>query len=169
MEKVAHKVSQILKRPSQEEFPESTLPPFKPLPKIQLHRESSLPRIEVDRPITPSSPKTSLNSRPMSPYPQYQTLQYAKGSNVQDYESNRGQKIPPNAKKLRVRSFLWVKPTTSGLDSALYNQVGYRIFSWGEHIVVVAVATCLCYHSKKQSIIASVVLEGQLYVSSWQG
>jgi len=123
MEKVAHKVSQILKRPSQEEFPESTLPPFKPLPKIQLHRESSLPRIEVDRPSTPSSPKTSLNSRPMSPYPQYQTLQYAKGSNVQDYESNRGQKIPPNAKKLRVRSFLWVKPTTSGLDSALYNQL----------------------------------------------
>jgi len=123
MEKVAHKVSQILKRPSQEEFPESNLPPFKPLPKIQLHRESSLPRIEVDRPITPSSPKTSLNSRPMSPYPQYQTLQYAKGSKVQDYESNRGQKIPPNAKKLRVRSFLWVKPTTSGLDTALYSQL----------------------------------------------
>lgn len=59
----------------------------------------------------------------MSPYPQYQTLQYAKGSKVQDYESNRGQKIPPNAKKLRVRSFLWVKPTTSGLDTALYSQL----------------------------------------------
>ena len=123
MEKVAKKVSQILKRPSQEEFPESVLPAFKPLPKIQLHRESSLPRIEVDRPHTTLSPKTSLNSRPMSPYPQYQTLSYEKGLKNADYESNRGQKIPPNAKKLRVRSFLWVKPTTTGIDTTLYNQV----------------------------------------------
>lgn len=123
MEKVAQKVSQIKKRLSQEEFPESVLPAFKPLPKIQLQRESSLPRIEVDRPHTPASPKTSLNSRPMSPYPQYQTLSYANGVKIPDYESNRGQKIPPNAKKLRVKSFLWVKPTTTGIDTALYNQL----------------------------------------------
>jgi len=123
MEKVAEKVSQIIKRASQEEFPESVLPAFKPLPKIQLHRESSLPRIEVDRPHTPLSPKTSLSTRPMSPYPQYQTLSYANGVKIPDYESNRGQKIPPNAKKLRVKSFLWVKPTTSGMDTTLYNQL----------------------------------------------
>jgi len=124
MEKVAEKVSKILKRPSQEEFPESVLPAFKPLPKIQLQRESSLPRIEVDRPHAPISPKTSLNSRPMSPYPQYNTLTYTNGVKIPDYESNRGQKIPPNAKKLRVRSFLWVKPTSAtGIDTALYNQL----------------------------------------------
>jgi len=125
MEKVAQKVSQILKRPSQEEFPESTLPPFKPLPKIQLQRESSLPRIEVERPHTPVSPKTSLNSRSttITSYPPYQALEYAKNLKSADFESNIGQKIPPNAKKLRVRSFLWVKPTTSGVDSTLYNQL----------------------------------------------
>jgi len=123
MEKVAQKVSQILKRPSQEEIPESALPPFKPLPKFQLQRESSLPRIEVDRPHTPSSPKTSLSSRPSSPYPQYQAIAYANTTKTPDYESNRGQKIPPNAKKLRVKSFLWVKPTTTGIDTALYNQL----------------------------------------------
>jgi len=123
MEKIAEKVVQILKRPSQEEFPDSVLPAFKPLPKILLRRESSLPRIEVDRPHTPLSPKTSLNSRPMSPYPQYQTLSYAKDVKISEYESNRGQKIPANAKKLRVKSFLWVKPTTTGIETALYNQV----------------------------------------------
>ena len=128
MEKVAQKVSQILKRPSQEEIPESALPPFKPLPKFQLQRESSLPRIEVDRPHTPSSPKTSLSSRPSSPYPQYQAIAYANTTKTPDYESNRGQKIPPNAKKLRVKSFLWVKPTTTGIDTALYNQVISFIF-----------------------------------------
>jgi len=123
MEKIAEKVVQILKRPSQEEFPDSVLPAFKPLPKILLRRESSLPRIEVDRPHTPLSPKTSLNSRPMSPYPQYQTLSYAKDVKISEYESNRGQKIPANAKKLRVKSFLWVKPTTTGIETALYNQL----------------------------------------------
>jgi len=123
MEKVAEKVVQILKRPSQEEFPESVLPPFKSLPKILLRRESSLPRIEVDRPHTPLSPKTSLNSRPMSSLPHYQTLSYAKDVKTPDYESNRGQKIPANAKKLRVKSFLWVKPTTTGIETALYKQL----------------------------------------------
>ena len=63
MEKVADKVSQLVKRNSKEKLteniPDSPLPPFKPIPKIQLKRESSLPRIEVDRPATPVGPLAS--------------------------------------------------------------------------------------------------------------
>jgi len=104
------KMSQIFtKKPSLEEIPpDSVLPAFKPLPKIQLQRSSSLPRIEMpERPQTPSSPAV------------YQPLEIVKPSRggmatISDFESYRGQKIPPNAKKLRVRSFLWVKPITTG-------------------------------------------------------
>ena len=57
MEKVADKVSQLVKRNSREKLSlsEAPLPPFKPIPKIQLQRESSLPRIEVERPGTPAA------------------------------------------------------------------------------------------------------------------
>ena len=114
MEKVADKVSQLVKRNSKEKLtdPDSPLPPFKPIPKIQLHRESSLPRIEVDRPATPVAALASPSplSLPSAKLPQ------------NDY--SLGQIIPPNAKKLRVRSFLWVKPTTSSyIDTSIYYQV----------------------------------------------
>jgi len=116
MEKVADKVSQLVKRNSKEKLtdPDSPLPPFKPIPKIQLHRESSLPRIEVDRPSTPAG--TSGPTLPGKP------VQVAGKLAQNDY--SLGQIIPPNAKKLRVRSFLWVKPSSSsGLDTSIYYQL----------------------------------------------
>jgi len=114
MEKVADKVSQLVKRNSKEkltitEAEASNLPPFKPIPKIQLQRSSSLPRIEVDRPATPTTPTKSVQFQPSAKLPQ------------NDY--SLGQIIPPNAKKLRVRSFLWVKPSTSGMDTSIYYQL----------------------------------------------
>ena len=114
MEKVADKVSQLVKRNSKEKLSlsvsESPLPPFKPIPKIQLQRESSLPRIEVDRPATPLAEIPPLKLKP---------------SQSSDY--SLGQIIPPNAKKLRVRSFLWVKPSTGNIDTSIYYQVSSRI------------------------------------------
>ena len=108
MEKVADKVSQLVKRNSKEmlSLSESPLPPFKPIPKVQLQRESSLPRIEVERPATPLAELPPLKLKP---------------SPSSDY--SLGQIIPPNAKKLRVRSFLWVKPTNGNIDTSIYYQV----------------------------------------------
>merc|ERR1711971_1437403 len=110
MEKVADKVSQLVKRNSKEKLSlslsESPLPPFKPIPKIQLQRESSLPRIEVDRPATPLAEIPPLKLKP---------------SQSSDY--SLGQIIPPNAKKLRVRNFLWVKPSTGNIDTSIYYQL----------------------------------------------
>jgi len=117
MEKVADKVSQLVKRNSREKLSlsEAPLPPFKPIPKIQLQRESSLPRIEVERPATPAADlphkvKTrGLDTEITVKIPQ------------NDY--SLGQIIPPNAKKLRVRSFLWVKPTDGSIDFSIYYQL----------------------------------------------
>jgi len=108
MEKVADKVSQLVKRNSKEmlSLSESPLPPFKPIPKVQLQRESSLPRIEVERPATPLAELPPLKLKP---------------SPSSDY--SLGQIIPPNAKKLRVRSFLWVKPSTGNIDTSVYYQL----------------------------------------------
>lgn len=116
MEKVADRVSQLVKRNSKEKLtenvPDSPLPPFKPIPKIQLKRESSLPRIEVDRPATPVGALAS---------PSPLTLPSAK---LPKNDYSLGQIIPPNAKKLRVRSFLWVKPTASSyIDTSIYYQL----------------------------------------------
>jgi len=116
MEKVADRVSQLVKRNSKEKLtenvPDSPLPPFKPIPKIQLKRESSLPRIEVDRPATPVGALVS---------PSPLTLPSAK---LPKNDYSLGQIIPPNAKKLRVRSFLWVKPTASSyIDTSIYYQL----------------------------------------------
>jgi len=118
MEKVADKVSQLVKRNSKEKLTENVsdcpLPPFKPIPKIQLKRESSLPRIEVDRPSTPIGHLASSSPSPL-------TLPSAK---LPQNDYSLGQIIPPNAKKLRVRSFLWVKPTaSSGFDTSIYYQL----------------------------------------------
>jgi len=117
------KVSQILvKKPSLDEIPPDTmLPAFKPLPKIQLARSSSLPRIEMpDRPATPSTPTTANI---------YGSMDIVKPSGngmkpFSDIDSHRGQIIPPNAKKLRVRSFLWVKPISSSTyDTSVFAQL----------------------------------------------
>ena len=112
MEKVADKVSQLVKRNSKEKLSlsEPPLPAFKPIPKIQLQRESSLPRIEVERPATPLAELPPLKLKP---------------SPSSDY--SLGQIIPPNAKKLRVRSFLWVKPSDGNIDTSIYYQVSSRI------------------------------------------
>lgn len=120
MEKVADKVSQLVKRNSKEKLttnvdPDSSpLPPFKPIPKIQLQRSSSLPRIEVDRPSTPVSNLTQPNNK---------ILQFPPSAKLPQNDYSLGQIIPPNAKKLRVRSFLWVRPATGGLDTSIYYQV----------------------------------------------
>jgi len=108
MEKVADKVSQLVKRNSKEKLSlsEPPLPAFKPIPKIQLQRESSLPRIEVERPATPLAELPPLKLKP---------------SPSSDY--SLGQIIPPNAKKLRVRSFLWVKPSDGNIDTSIYYQL----------------------------------------------
>ena len=123
MEKVADKVSQLVKRNSKEKLtdPDTPLPAFKPIPKIQLHRSSSLPRIEVDRPATPSGTKgQNLPGKPV----------LVSGKLPQN-DYSLGQIIPPNAKKLRVRSFLWVKPSSSsGLDTSIYYQVQFEHFSF---------------------------------------
>ena len=117
MEKVADKVSQLVKRNSREKLSltEAPLPPFKPIPKIQLQRESSLPRIEVERPATPAADLGhKLKTR---------GLEMEKTVKIPDHDYSLGQKIPPNAKKLRVRSFLWVKPTDGNVDFSIYYQV----------------------------------------------
>ena len=108
LRKSAEKMSQLIRRPSQESITSdsSPIPPFKPIPKITLQRSSSLPRIEVERPSTPApAPAGLVTSKP------------------QQHDYSLGQNIPPNAKKLRVRSFLWVKPSVAGLDTSIYSQV----------------------------------------------
>jgi len=108
LRKSAEKMSQLIRRPSQESITSdsSPIPPFKPIPKITLQRSSSLPRIEVERPSTPApAPAGLVTSKP------------------QQHDYSLGQNIPPNAKKLRVRSFLWVKPSVAGLDTSIYSQL----------------------------------------------
>ena len=134
MEKVADRVSQLVKRNSKEKLtenvPDSPLPPFKPVPKIQLKRESSLPRIEVDRPATPVGALAS---------PSPLTLPSAK---LPKNDYSLGQIIPPNAKKLRVRSFLWVKPTASSyIDTSIYyqvNKISFLVIEATKKVFVVA-------------------------------
>jgi len=116
------KVHTLFKKPSLEEIKsDSNLPPFKPLPKIQLARSSSLPRIDMpERPQTPTTPSTPAI---------YGSADLVKPSGrgmeaISYMDCHRGQIIPPNAKKLRVRSFLWVKPIgTSTYDTAVFAQL----------------------------------------------
>lgn len=78
--------------------------------KIKLERVSSLPRIDVDRPRTPSfssipymTPKSSIS-----------------GSSSQSKADQNYDSIPtpPNTKKLRMRSFLWIKPESTAVSSS---------------------------------------------------
>ena len=138
MDKVADKVSQLVKRNSKEKLteaagPESPLPPFKPIPKIQLARADSLPRIEVERPATPAAAGGGA-----SPGHAGKSVQFPASavSAAKPSDYSLGQIIPPNAKKLRVRSFLWVKPSaSSGLDTSIYYQVAtFATFHTSIHI-----------------------------------
>jgi len=111
----------LVKKPSLDEIPPdiTTLPGFKPFPKLQLVRSSSLPRIEMpDRPATPTTPHI---------YGSFDIVRPCSSNGmkaISDIDSHRGQMIPPNAKKLRVRSFLWVKPISSSTyDTAIFAQL----------------------------------------------
>jgi hypothetical protein len=117
------KVHLLFKKPSLEEIPtDSVLPAFKPLAKVQLQRSSSLPRIDL-----PERPGTPVIAPPSPAI--YGTTDLVKPSGrcmsaISDVDSHRGQIIPPNAKKLRVRSFLWVKPiSSSSYDTAVFAQL----------------------------------------------
>lgn len=118
------KVHHLFKKPSLELIPpESVLPAFKPLAKVQLQRSSSLPRIDL--PERPGTPVAALPSPAI-----YGTTDLVRHSGtrcmsaISDINSHRGQIIPPNAKKLRVRSFLWVKPISSNsYDTAVFAQL----------------------------------------------
>lgn len=65
--------------------------------KIKLERVSSLPRIELDRPRTPSFSTSYTHSKRES----------------KTEQNNEAGATPPNTKKLRMRSFLWIKPESS--------------------------------------------------------
>ncbi|XP_023343142.1 solute carrier family 2, facilitated glucose transporter member 6 [Eurytemora carolleeae] len=79
------------------------------IPSVRLEREGSLPRIELGS-VTPTTPVRSLQYGPSFGIPKYN-----KGS-IEGY-------IPPNTKKLRMRSFLWVKPALESPASALFSQL----------------------------------------------
>jgi len=85
------------------------------IPHIKLEREGSLPRIELSTPSTPTTPTTP---RKMPVYP-------SSGTGMANKSSSYSPSIPPNTKKLRMRSFLWVKPvdTTGSVTSGLFAQL----------------------------------------------
>jgi len=89
------------------------------IPTIKLERESSLPRIEVDRPMTPTTQRHFQNF----------TLRSTGGITNANYASAKEKEtftdpIPPNTKKLRMKSFLWVKPVqTTNVTSTLFAQL----------------------------------------------
>lgn len=86
------------------------------IPTIKLEREASLPRIEIDRPLTPVTPRRAP-SFPISP------LGLTNSNYSKEHEAF-SPPIPPNTKKLRMRSFLWVKPVQqSSITSTIYAQL----------------------------------------------
>jgi len=133
-------VARILKKvSSSEKFSDSSLPDYKPLHKIsssslpeykpmaKLQRESSLPRIEVDRPKpllrTSSDPGRSTSSS----FPPVQDF-VLHNENFVDVArggaEDRSQKLLTNTKKVRgLRSFLWIKPHSSSSQTAFLCQL----------------------------------------------
>jgi len=92
------------------------------IPHVKLERESSLPRIEIDRPSTPisrcSTPIRSTTPITMPSKISPDNVRFA--SKQEEVFSN----IPPNTKKLRMRSFLWVKPVEQGsVTASLFAQL----------------------------------------------
>merc|ERR1719411_2572257 len=77
--------------------------------------------MEVERPATPAAAGGGA-----SPGHAGKSVQFPASavSAAKPSDYSLGQIIPPNAKKLRVRSFLWVKPSaSSGLDTSIYYQL----------------------------------------------
>jgi len=93
------------------------------IPHVKLERESSLPRIEIERPSTPSTPNTPLR---LSTPPLYTIPSRTNPENVKfsSKECEVMSTIPPHTKKLRMRSFLWVRPVTrSSVTAQLFAQL----------------------------------------------
>jgi len=128
-------VTRIIKKAStQEKFPVSSLPEHKPIPRAnvpKLQRESSLPRIDVDRPLNPhsplcrssSAPGMGSNSKTDSKPPSLQSLVLF-NENFESRMNDRSQKLLTNTKKVRgLRSFLWVKPKSSSAQASFVSQL----------------------------------------------
>jgi len=84
------------------------------IPTIRLEREASLPRIEIDRPLTPNTAPPRHN--PFS-------FKSVANANYKGAEDTFNPPIPPKTKKLRMRSFLWVKPVENSSSSSLFAQL----------------------------------------------
>jgi len=92
------------------------------IPHIKLEREGSLPRIDLSS--TPGTPTTPSAPRPLPSYPM-DSPSSSSSSSKSAVSSYNHPTIPPNTKKLRMRSFLWVKPadTTTSATSGLFAQL----------------------------------------------
>lgn len=85
------------------------------IPTIRLERESSLPRIELNGPLTPNTAPARTNP--------FSFKSVSNENYKQSKEDQFNPPIPPKTKKLRMRSFLWVKPVESPSSSSLYAQL----------------------------------------------
>lgn len=132
-------VARILKKvSSSEKFSDASLPDYKPLHKIsssslpeykpmaKLQRESSLPRIDVDRPKPLVRTSSDPGRRTTSSYPVQDFVLH--NENFVDVSrggaEDRSQKLLTNTKKVRgLRSFLWIKPNSSSSQTAFLCQL----------------------------------------------
>lgn len=138
-------VTQILKKISASEprkTSDSSLPEYKPMPQMErrdsfrLQRESSLPRVELERPrplnrtasdpgASPSSPSSSSQRSSSSTGQQPSHLSYVlHNENYSDGRRDRSQKLLTNTKRVRgLRSFLWIKPPSSSGQASFVCQL----------------------------------------------
>lgn len=117
-------VAKIIKKVSStEKVTESSLPHYKPIPKAivsKLQRESSLPRIEVERP----SPLCRSASAPIASSTLNIQSLVLHNDNFDANKDDRSQKLLTNTKKVRgLRSFLWVKPQSSTGSATFVSQL----------------------------------------------
>ena len=146
-----NKVARILKKvSSSEKFPDSSTPELKkvPFPLIflispitsqlsasslqaykpmaKLRRESSLPRIEVDRPrplIRTASDPICYGS---TNFPSVQGV-VLQNENYLESPNDKSQKLLTNTKKVRgLRSFLWIKSSANSAQASFVSQVNGR-------------------------------------------
>jgi len=91
------------------------------IPHVKLERESSLPRIEIERPSTPNTPLRLATQSSFYTIPSKTNTDKVKFSSKEDEVFST---IPPHTKKLRMRSFLWVRPVTrSSVTVSLFAQL----------------------------------------------
>jgi len=91
------------------------------IPHVKLERESSLPRIEIDRPSTPVTPINRMATPPLYTIPSRTNPDNVKFASKEDEVYSH---IPPKTKKLRMRSFLWVRPVQqSSVTASLFAQL----------------------------------------------